>query len=362
MDKFATTLAGQPVVIAALEDGQDVSEIELIPAGSFRLGDGRGAFTVPDPQAVIDASLAHAARHTGGELLVDFDHGAERKGVDDKRTAAAGWITALRHDAERGRIMATVRWTRAGREALADRAYRFISPVFAADKQNRVRGILRAGLTNQPAIGELRALAASTEGDGSMDELLQKLAAALGLEADAGEDTITAAALDAIGRGVNAETALIAAGFDGDLGKGGDGLADWLKTAAAKGDAPDPAKFVPKAAFDDLAVKVAALESAATEREADELVAAAQAAGKLTPALVDWARDYALKDADGFAAWSATAPVVCAAGEVLTRKTVAAAADGGLTATEKKVIANMGISEEQYLAQRDGKKPAKKEA
>jgi phage I-like protein len=361
MDTFALTLAGQPVIIAALDDGQETSEIEIIPAGSFRLGDGRGAFTMPDPQAVIDASLAYAERNTGGELLVDFDHGAERKGVDDKRTAAAGWITALRHDAARGRIMATVRWTRAGREALAERAYRFISPVFAADKQNRVRGILRAGLTNQPAIGELRALAASTEGDGSMEELLQKLAAALGLEADAGEDKIIAAALGLIETGKNAEVVLAAAGIEGGLGpEEAEALAGKI-TAAAKGDAPDPARFVPKAAFDELSVKVAALEGDARQRDADALVAAAQAAGKLTPALVGWAQDYAAKDADGFAAWSKTAPVVCAAGAILTRK-VATTEAGVLTDLEKQVCANMGITEEQFLARRDGTQPQKKEA
>lgn len=361
MDSFALTLTGQPVVVAALEDGQEVSEIEVIPTASFTLGDGRGRFTMPDPQAFIDASMAYAASRTGGELLVDFDHGAERKGVDDKRTAAAGWITALRHDAARGRIMATVRWTRAGREALADRAYRFISPVFAHDKQNRVRGIVRAGLTNTPGIGELAALAASTEGDGSMEELLKTLAAALGLEAEAGEDAITAAAIEMIETGKAAEVVLAAAGIEGGLSpEAAEALAGKITAAASAGGAPDPAKYVPKAAFDELTVKVASLEADRVERAALDLVAAAEAEGKITPANRDWAMSLAKSDPEAFEGWRKLAAAQKPGGVLLATPT--APGQGVLTALEKQVCAQTGISEEQFLAQRDGKKPAQKEA
>lgn len=361
MDQFAVTLTGQPVAIAALEAGQEISEIEIVPTTPFKLGDGRGSFTMPDPAAFIEASLAYASRHTGGELLVDFDHGAERKGVDDKRTAAAGWITGLRHDTARGRVMATVRWTRAGREALADRAYRFISPVFAHDKQNRVRGIVRAGLTNTPAIGELAALAASTQGDGSMEELLKKLAAALGLDAEAGEDKITAAALELISTGKNAEVVIAAAGIEGGLSpEAAEKLAGEITAAASAGADPDPAKFVPKEAFDELSTEVASLKAAAATGRADDLVASASAAGKLVPASMSWAKAYAAKDPDGFADWVKTAPVVCASGELLPQ--LRPAAEGGLTEMERQVCASTGVSEEAFIATRDGKKPAKKEA
>lgn len=361
MDKFALTLAGQPVVVAALEDGQDVSEIEIIPAGSFKLRDGRGTYTVADPQALIEASLAHAAsRGEVAEILIDFDHGSERKG-HMANSSAAGWITGLRHDPALGRVMATVRWTRLGREALADRTYRFVSPVFGADKQNRARVILRAGLTNTPAIGELRSLAASTEGDGSMEELLQKLAAALGLKADAGEDTITAAALDLIETGKNAEVVLAAAGIEGGLSpEEAEALAGKI-TAAAKGDAPDPAKFVPKPVADELTVRVAALEAEREERVALDLVAAADAEGKITPANREWALGLAKSNPASFGEWRKMAAAQKPSGVLLTGKVVATQ-EGVITEAEKKIVANMLITEDQFLATRDGKKPAKKEA
>jgi phage I-like protein len=360
MDQFATILAGHAVAVAALEDGQEVSEIEIIPSGVFALGDGRGTFTVTDPQALIDASLAHAAaRGDVAEILIDFDHGSERKG-HMANSVAAGWITGLRHDAARSRIMATVRWTRAGREALADRAYRFISPVFAHDKQNRVRGILRAGLTNTPAIGELKALAASTKGDGSMEELLQKLAAALGLEAGAGEDKITAAALDLIETGKNAGVVLAAAGIEGGLSPDeAEALAGKITAAASTGGAPDPAKFVPKGAYDELSTKVAALEADRVDRAALDLVAAADAEGKITPANRDWALSLAKSDPEAFDGWRTLAAAQKPAPDLLAGRKPGAA--GALAEHEKAVCASMGISEEDFIAQRDGKKPAKKE-
>src|SRR3546814_1790477 len=82
------------------------------------------------------------------------------------RAPASGWIKELqkRDDGIYGRI----EWTAAARQALAAGEYRYISPVFNHDKiGGRVRAILRAGLTNTPAL-ELAAVASEQPNHGDI--------------------------------------------------------------------------------------------------------------------------------------------------------------------------------------------------
>lgn len=364
----AHTLQGPHVTLIALAEGSDTSEIQIIPTGTFALRDGRGTFHVPDPAAFIAASMEYAQAVSGGEILIDFDHGAERPGVDGKRTAAAGWITGMRHDPALGGVLATVRWTPAGIAALRGRAYRFISPVMAHTKDKVVLGIVRAGLTNVPAIGGMQTVAASTE-ENHMNELLKKLAEKLGLKDGADEATITAAAIAAIDKVGGAEAVLVAAGIDGAVDDAAvASLKGKLTTAAATAAAaadPDPSRFVPRAMFDELSQTVAALKADKASELADGLVAKAMAEGKLTPAAAEsWGKGYAKKDPEGFKAWAAGAPKVADGGELLAALTPAAADRSVLTAAEKAICASMRLSEDAFLAQRKGEplKSSKKEA
>lgn len=351
----ALTLQGPHVTLVALAEGADTSEIQVIPTGTFKLRDARGAFTLANPDGFIAKTMEYAAAVSGGEILIDFDHGAERKGVDAKRTAAAGWITGLRHDAEGSRIMATVRWTPAGIEALQGRVYRFISPVMAHDEGKNVLGIVRAGLTNVPAIGGMKTVAASTE-DITMNELLRKLAAKLGLKDETDEAVITAAALDAVERVAGANAILTAASIEGAVDdKALAALEGKLTAAAADGDKPDPAKWVSRAAFDEMSQTVAALSADVEAQKAADLVAKYEAEGKITPAALEESKEWAAKDPKGFAAYFDKAPVVCAGGELLAAlKPVDAGSADALTAAQKTICSSMGITEAQFLAQMKG--------
>lgn len=358
----ALTLQGPNVTLAALAADADTSEIQIIPTGTFRLRDARGEFKLNSPESFIADSMKYAAAVSGGEILIDFDHGAERKGVDAKQTAAAGWITDMRHDAEGKRIMATVRWTPAGIEALQGRSYRFISPVMAHSKFKTVLGIVRAGLTNVPAIGGMKTIAASTE-ETDMNELLEKLAAKLGLKDETDEAVITAAALDAIEQVGGAKAVLTAASIEGDVDDEAlTALKGKLTAAASDGGKPDPANWVSREAFDEVSQAVAALQSDAQDGKAEDLVARYEAAGKITPAALKESKEWAAKDPVGFAAYFDKAPVVCAAGELIPALRPAAQGDGGLTEMEKAVCASSGVSEEAFIATRDGKPLPKKEA
>jgi phage I-like protein len=60
---------------------------------------------------------------------------------------------------ENGSIFARVEWTAEAAEAVKGKKYRYVSPVFEHAKDGSVERILRAALTNNPALIELPALA-----------------------------------------------------------------------------------------------------------------------------------------------------------------------------------------------------------
>lgn len=126
--------------------------IHLLPLGEIKAVDGR-AWRNIDPQAVVNATRA-----IGRDLPIDYDHATDIGKTTGAPAPAAGWITAV--EARADGIWGKASWTERGRAALAAREWRFISPVFLFDKATGViRSILRAALTNDPAIAELTALA-----------------------------------------------------------------------------------------------------------------------------------------------------------------------------------------------------------
>ena len=98
-------------------------------------------------------------------LLVDFDHDSLNP---DKRSEAAGWITAL--EARPTGLWAQIRWSDEGAKAVTGGRYRFISPVWRQDEcadlgNSRVRPLhlINAGLTNDPNISGMVPLSNTTK-------------------------------------------------------------------------------------------------------------------------------------------------------------------------------------------------------
>lgn len=335
-----TDLTRHICALTPLPDGI-TDRIELIPVGSFRLADKRGRQTMRLERAaeVISASMDAAP---GKVLPIDFDHRSlASQGTADSR--AAGWITGL--EVEGDRIMASVEWTRAGRQALEDRAYRFVSPVFKTRPDGRVVLIEGAGLVNNPALPELRQIASK---DFEM-EPIERIAEQLGLSADKPEE---------IGERISAlletETQMAsiaeAAGEDGES----DGAATRIcARLAAPAPAADPAEYVPLATFTDLQTQFASLQAEVKSGQVEEALQKARDAGKLTPAMESWAENYAANDLAGFESWAAsTAQVVNVttprhAGRPAPVKTDA------LDETERQVASMMGVSDESFLATRN---------
>ena len=228
-----------------LPEGQDVPEwVHLFPRGTVETYDGRGPFELDDPEAVIRESLTHKAR-----VVIDENHSTDLAAKAGLPAPARGYIVEMQARADG--IWARVEWNGAGKELLQDRAYWGISPVFQHDGKGRVIRILRASLTNDPALRGLAALATEEPENPTM----KSIAARLGLAEDATEEQILAA-IDKLKEKPKTEmaaettlaavgTALGVEGSDGKailaaarLVKAGTGAAEDLKTelAAVKGE------------------------------------------------------------------------------------------------------------------------------
>jgi phage I-like protein len=138
----------------AIEAEEAPEWVELIPAGKFSAVDGRGPFENQDPQAIVAASIAKMPQ-VG--LVLDFDHSTDLAAPEGRPAPAAGWLKEFK--VQHGAIFARIEWTQDAAEAVKEKKYRYVSPVFEHDKQGRVERILRAALTNNPALINLPALA-----------------------------------------------------------------------------------------------------------------------------------------------------------------------------------------------------------
>jgi len=121
----------------------DVIGVQICPIGEFEnISEDGQHLQLCDREA-----LKNVAEMFERPILVDFDHASE-----DGDTEAAAWIESLRFDEESG-LWGGFRFTDKGAEAISGRRYRFVSPVWNVDRNNRPKKLLRVGLTNRPQIG-----------------------------------------------------------------------------------------------------------------------------------------------------------------------------------------------------------------
>lgn len=339
--------------LIALDADSLPSRIEIMPIGPLSLADVRGMVgQVTDAQALITRTIT-AAKDGTLMLPIDFAHGLD--GLNGADSRAAGWITGL--SVESKRIMASVEWSSAGEEALKGRVYRFISPTFTRHPVTREVGlILRAALTNNPALPEL-AMVASTQENNTMPQWLKDLAAKLGMPDETDEGKITAAAGAAIDQVTHAASIVTAAGLTGPLTEtAATAIATKITASATLGE-PDPAKFVPIAAVQTLQTNLAALTAQVQGDTAEQLVTAAMQAGKLPPALKDWGLSLAKSDRAGFETFCASAtPIID--GKAVTPAGDPTKVDPNVLSTDEKVMCSkMHITEEAFLATKLGTPP-----
>lgn len=125
--------------------------VMISPFGSFKgwSAEGKAVDELIDEKAV-DAIVESAKT----EVLVDRDH-ASCKAPEERDTTAMAWASGFRKIKGLGALdglYAVLKWTEEGRRLVESRAYRFLSPVWNLDKDNRPVNMISIGLTNRPAI------------------------------------------------------------------------------------------------------------------------------------------------------------------------------------------------------------------
>lgn len=317
------------------------NDFRLIPAGSFKSSDGSGrpiecgAWLMSDEDG---ARLVAEMSARGSARVIDYEHATLHAKKTGASAPAAGWFKQLEWRPGDGLWVIGADWTALAAEQIQGKQYRYISPVFSYDKKTgRVEKLLHAALTNDPGLDgltDLAALAAEffltpNPQENSMNEMLKKLLAALGLAETATE----AEALTAVSS-----------------------LKSDVVALSAQAAAPDPAKFVPVAALTALQgehvetqTKLAALTAEVEGGKLDKIVADGLACGKLTPATKDWAINLGKKDVAQLTAFIAAAPVVVALGAT---QTDGKKPEGALDANDSNAVAEAALA---YQTEQAGK-------
>jgi phage I-like protein len=182
---------GNVIMLNGMAMGDGAPEwVHLLPAGKIETVDKRGPFLLDagDAAAVITNSLKSSP---DGKLVIDINHATDVAAPAGGASPAQGWIEELQHRADG--LYGRVSWTEAGKAALADRAYRFISPVIVAAKSTgKVVAVLRASLTNNPNLRGLTPVLNATQNTENDMDLLKQLLSQLGLPDTADEQTALA--------------------------------------------------------------------------------------------------------------------------------------------------------------------------
>ena len=268
------------------------NEIQLLPDGVFRARDGRPAgvdgwrLNAATAQRLVADVAARAT-----PLVIDYEHQTLNAETNGQPAPAAGWFSQLEYRPGQGLYATDVRWTERARAHIAAGEYKFISPVFGYEgRTGEIRAMQMAALTNNPALDGMAAVAALTsrfstgrEAITPEDQPMKAIAKLLGLADDADEAAISAAVVALNAQVAERTAALTASTTELDALK--------TETAALKTAKPNPAEYVPVAALTALQNDLAALKKQRQDDEVNGLVEAALTAGKLAPALADWARE-----------------------------------------------------------------------
>lgn len=304
-------------------------EFRLLPYGRFRAADGSGRPVEVAEGWYLDKPLATqiaaAFAQRRDARVVDYEHQTLHAEKNGQPAPAAAWMGGL-EARDDGLYAVGTEWTAQAAQMVADRRYRYISPVFAYDKRTgHVTAVLHAALTNYAGLDgltDLAALAAKFFPDQpTQEEPMKDLLKALGLSETATE----AEALAAL--------AALKSAHQGEV-------------VALKGAAPDPAKYVEVATLTavrtELATattELAALKAEKAQAEVDKVIADGLAAGKLTPATEPHARKLA-GDLAALKGFIDAQPVIVKPGDT---QTGGKGGDGGVDKTDAQAIATAAL-------------------
>ena len=314
--------------------------IRVLPKG--HVSSTKGDFEVDDRDI---AGIIRQFKARRLDLVIDYEH----QTLSDVQAPAAGWIKDLYPGEDA--LMARVEWTKKGREYIANKEYRYLSPVVLVKKADQHAAVFHsAALTNTPAITGMFAIinsdALSIEEEEEPRMELSALIELLGLEEGTAEE-------DVLKRIKELTQQAAEEGQGGQEGKEGPAKEGTQlvanKTVLDLLGLPEDARtedvtariMAFKAGDSVLQRRGAGLEKQAASQKAEELVGLAMKDGKLSPAQKEWAVAYALSDPKGFAKFVEKAPVVVPMG-----KTAFAADERKQDGVDWRILKNQGVTEE----------------
>jgi len=342
--------------------------------------DFRGVFT----QEMGEMMMSHY-RKKGAKLPVDSEHFlylvSKKLGVPEidlvnllsRRNAAMGFGELALHDD--GIWLENVEWVPLAREVLAEGLIRYFSPAVRGLQDGRLR-ITSVAMTNTPAINRMFDLVARGESEdvsgagagrtpakqgenarakgAGMNKLLTLVGALIGLDeialSDDGEapsDVIEGLEnLDKELAGLRAaatERTEFMAGVKDALA-----LADDAGLSVVQGKVLALAKAAEDSAA--LSERLQTIEKQVAAEKRHKLVDQGVAAGKLTPVMVE--KLVPTLDDVALSAFLEAAPVIAAPGRTVDKGELRQPDEITLTADEKKVADQLGISHEDFLAQK----------
>ena len=346
------TLNKQPhsIALAACSfELQAGNELQLFPQGLFRARDGRphevDAWQID--QVVAEQLIAQVAALTN-PLPIDYEHQILHAIENGQPAPAAGWFKQLEWREGKGLFAVDVEWTEPAKAFIKNGEYRYVSPVFAWDrKTGEVTGLAMAAITNYPALDGMQRLTAlatehfseqfphlqQSDEDSSVSKISKALSTKLGLGEDATEEQAVAAltALQSKAEQV-------------------DGLEQSLTALKAESETkPDPAKYVPIAAMEDMKTQLTALSTQVNSREVEELVQQGLDEKKLLASQEEWATDLGKKDLTALKGYLKTAqPIAALSGTQTGGQPPEGEQQNGLTLDELAMCRATGIDPEEF--------------
>ncbi len=324
--------------IGDLAEGGRTQRVHLIPVDEHGMVNGidgrRWRF---NGEKLLANAAKYPVKYPG-----DYFHASLTAPETGADAPACGWIDPATLTVEDNGLWGEVEWTERAANAIREKEYRYLSPVFLADRKTGETVAFKGfGLTHYPNLGDLSPVANSQLEDNAMEELLERLRRILNLPELATADDVIAELEKAISilRGQAGE-----AQANTRLPELAGAVVASIETNAQV----DPKDFVPRAEFDRLRTE---LNQVLTERENARVEAAVNEAlekGVIAPASREWAENYCRKDPEGFAEFVANAARVVPLGEELNGQQ-APAGEPALTPEAIAVCEQLGLSREEFL-------------
>jgi phage I-like protein len=316
-------------------------EIQVIPYGFHQTP--KGDFTCDEESAEMVISTFAAQIN---DMVADYEHQTLHGG----EAPAAGWIKELINKGHDG-IWAVMEWTEKAKQYIANKEYRYVSPVFLKRvSDNKVVRLINIALTNQPNIDGMVPLINKLSADSfqlpanKKEEVIimwKDLLALLGLPETATEAEAIAAfkAMMAEKEVVANKAVLTALGL-----AEGAGESEVIATVMANKQGHDTITQLTQQVnklTDQLKVK----ESEDVEAMVNKAIEGDEKGSKLTPAQKDWALKYAKEDVEGFKVFLNKAPYA------VIKDKIAGEQGGGsdaLDASQVQVNKQMGIDTDTF--------------